>query len=151
MNIAQNRKAYHEYEIIEEFEAGMELAGYEVKSLRQHKADINHSYVIIESGEAFIVNAHINPYEHTHYVECDPLRKRRLLLKKRELAHLKKKTEEKGLTIIPLKMYFKKGWAKLLIGLARGKNKRDKRDTLKRKAVEREIEREHKLERKKYI
>ena len=151
MIIAQNRKAYHEYEIIEEFEAGMELTGPEVKSLRQSRVDIKHSFIKLECGQAFLYNAHINPYDHTHHVEYDPVRTRKLLLKKRQLRYLEKKVEEKGLTIVPTKIYFKRGWAKLQIALARGKTKGDKREALKKKIVEREIEREQKRERGKYV
>ncbi len=151
MIVAQNRRAYHDYEILEEFEAGLELIGCEVKSLREHRVDIKHSFVKIENNEAFLFNAHINPYKDTHHFEYDPLRKRKLLLKKKQLRYLKKKVEEKGLTIIPLKIYFKKSWAKLQIAVAKGKTKLDKRETLKRKIVEREIEREHKFQQKKYI
>ncbi len=151
MVVAQNKKVYHEYEILEEFEAGIELTGSEVKSLRQHRADIKGSFVKIEDGEAFLVNAHINPYSHTHHIEYDPLRKRKLLLKKKQLKYLQKKIEEKGLTVVATKIYFKKSWAKLQVAVAKGKTKRDKRDALKKKIVAREIDREQKSERRKYL
>lgn len=144
MIVAQNKKAYHDYEILEEYEAGMQLTGPEVKSLRQQKADIKHSFVKIENGEAFLFNAHINPYKYTHNVEYDPIRKRKLLLRKKQLRYMEKKIEEKGLTVVPTKIYFKKGLAKLQIAIARGKSKHDKRESLKRKAAQREIDREHK-------
>jgi len=144
MIVAQNKKVYHDYEILEEIEAGLELTGPEVKSLRQHRVDIKHSFVKIENGEAFLFNAHINPYEYAHHVEYDPLRKRKLLLKKRQLRYLEKKVEEKGLTIVPTKIYFKKGWAKLQVAVARGKTRYDKRAALKKKVTEREMDREKK-------
>jgi SsrA-binding protein len=144
MAVAQNKKAYHDYEILEEIEAGVELFGPEVKSLRQGRANIKGSFVKIDGGQAFILKAHITPYDHAHYIELDPDRPRRLLLKKKEIRYLEKKIEEKGLTVVPLKIYFKKSWAKILIGVGRGKSKYDKRESLKKKAVAREIDREQK-------
>lgn len=151
MIITQNKKAYHDYNIIEEFEAGIELVGPEVKSLRMHRVDINQGFVKLENGEAFLYNSHINPYKNTHNYEYDPKRRRRLLLKRRQLKYMTKKIEEKGLTIIPVQIYFKKSWAKVKIALAKGKSKYDKRDTLKKRIIQREIDREHSLEKKKYI
>ena len=151
MAIAENKKAYHDYRIVQEYEAGIELMGPEVKSIREKKADISHSYVKMEDGEAFLVNAHINPYKNTSFIEYDPKRKRKLLLKKSELRYINKKVEERGFTLIPLKLYFKSGWAKLLIALAKGKTKSDKRESLKKRIVDREIEREQKREKSRHI
>lgn len=149
MIIAQNKRAYHDYVILKEIEAGIELIGPEVKSIRAHRVNISHSFIKIEENEAFLFNAHINPYEYTHNIVYDPKRKRKLLLKRREIANLIKKTDEKGLTIVPLKLYFKNSWVKILIALARGKSKFDKRETLKKKIFQREIDREHKYEKRK--
>ena len=151
MAIAENKKAYHDYHIIQEYEAGLELMGPEVKSLRDKKADISHSYVKMESTEAFLVNAHISPYKNTSFVEYDPKRKRKLLLRKKELRYMAKKVEEKGYTLVPLKLYFKAGWAKILIALAKGKTKSDKRDSIKKRIIDREIEREQKRDKSRYI
>lgn len=147
MIVAKNRKAYYQYEILEEVNAGIQLTGPEVKSLRNHGADINHSFAKIENGEIFLVNGHISPYEHAHDIEYDPKRKRKLLLKRKEIRNLEKKIEQKGITLIPTKIYFKKGLAKITIALARGKAKKDKREAIKRKTINREIDREF----KKYI
>ncbi len=147
MTVSKNRKAYYQYDIIEEIEAGIKLTGAEVKSIRDHRVDIKHSYARIIDGEAYLINTHINPYKESSDEYYNPKRDRKLLLKKKELKSLKKKIESKGVTLVPLKIYFKRGWAKVRLGVARGKTKKDKRDTLKRKVTEREMDRE----RKKYI
>jgi len=139
--ICQNRKAWHEYFIEDRFEAGMVLLGTEVKSLREGKASLGDSYAKIKEGEIFLVDAHINPYGHANRFNHDPLRPRKLLLHKNEIRRLIGKVQEKGLTLIPLRLYFSDGKAKVELGLAKGKKLYDKRETLKRKAVERDMER----------
>jgi len=140
--IANNKKAYHEYFILDKFEAGIELTGSEVKSLREGKASLKEGYVVIRDREAIMMGVHISPYSHTGYQGHDPKRDRRLLLTKRELVKLYQKTTEKGMTIIPLKLYFTKNWAKVEIGLAKGKKHYDKKATLKEKDIKRETARE---------
>ena len=142
--IAQNRKARHDYHIDEEFEAGMVLKGTEVKSLRLGRANLKDSYARIKNGEVFVHQMHINPYPFAYYDNHDPLRPRKLLLHKREIKRLYGKVNEKGLTLIPLKMYFKNGKAKISIALARGKRKYDKRDAIRRREEQREMERTRK-------
>lgn len=139
--VATNRKAYHDYHITETCEAGMSLLGTEVKSLREGKANLKESYVIIKNGEAFLLNCHISPYSHGNIQNHDPLRTRKLLLHKKEINKLLGKTKEKGLALIPLKIYFKGGKAKTEIGLARGKRQYEKRAAVKEKEAKREIER----------
>ncbi len=140
--VAVNRKARRDYEILESFEAGMALSGTEVKSLREGKANLKDSYAKILGGEVFLVNAHISPYSHGNVQNHEPLRDRKLLLHKAEIKRLTGKTEEKGLTLIPLKLYFERGRAKVELALARGKREYDKRETIKRRDLQREIERE---------
>lgn len=142
--IAENRKARHDYHIDEEFEAGMVLRGTEVKSLRQGRAILKDSYGRIKNGEVFIHQMHISPYPFAYYDNHDPLRPRKLLLHKREIKRLYGKVNEKGLTLIPLKMYFKNGKAKISIALARGKRKYDKRESIRRRDEQREMERTRK-------
>ena len=142
--IAENRKARHDYHIDEEFEAGMVLKGTEVKSLRQGRAILKDSYARIKNGEVFIHQMHISPYPFAYYDNHDPLRPRKLLLHKREIKRLNVKVNEKGLTLIPLKMYFKNGKAKISIALARGKRKYDKRESIRRREENREMERTRK-------
>ena len=140
--IANNKKAYYEYFILYKFEAGIELTGSEVKSLREGKASLKEGYVVIRDREAIMMGVHISPYSHTGHQGHDPKRDRRLLLTKRELVKLHQKTTEKGMTIIPLKLYFTKNWAKVEIGLAKGKKHYDKKATLKEKDIKRETARE---------
>ena len=142
--IAENRKARHDYHIDEEFEAGMVLKGTEVKSLRLGQANLKDSYARIKNGEVFVHQMHINPYPFAYYDNHDPLRPRKLLLHKREIKRLYGKVNEKGLTLIPLKMYFINGKAKISIALARGKRKYDKRDAIRRREEQREMERTRK-------
>jgi SsrA-binding protein len=139
--VTTNRKAYHNYFIQETFEAGIALLGTEVKSLRGGKANLKDSYAIIKDGEAFLLNCHISPYSHGNIQNHDPLRTRKLLLHKREIEKLWGNITQKGLTVIPLKIYFKKGKAKVELGLARGKRQYEKRSTIKEKEAKREIER----------
>ncbi len=146
MSIARNRRAYHEYEIIKEYEAGIVLTGSEVKSVRQGHVQLGQSYGRIESGEVFLVNAHISPYDKSQEREYDPMRERKLLLKKREIRQLARHIELKGLTLVPTRIYFARGWAKVSLALGRGKKKSDKRRALREKDARREIERERKRE-----
>jgi SsrA-binding protein len=136
--IADNRKARHEYHLLETFEAGMALRGTEVKAIREGRANLRDSYCRIEQGEAYLMGAHIGQYSHGGYASHDPLRPRKLLLHQQELRKLLGKTTEKGMTIVPLRMYFKHGKAKLAIALAKGKKTYDKRETVKRRDAERE-------------
>lgn len=139
--VCQNRKAYHDYHIEDSIEAGIALLGTEVKSLREGKASLKESYVMIKEGEAFLLNCHINPYTHGNRMNHDPLRTRKLLLHKKELNSLAGKATEKGFTLIPLKIYFKDSFAKVEIGLAKGKRLFEKRETIKAREARREIER----------
>ncbi|HDG97957.1 MAG: SsrA-binding protein [Deltaproteobacteria bacterium] len=139
--VCQNRKARHDYHIEEVIEAGIELLGPEVKSLREGRASLVDSYAKIKRGEVFLYNMHITPYAHAGHVNLDPRRPRRLLLKKREIKRLIGKTEEKGFTLIPTKVYFSpKGWAKVELALAKGKRKYDKRKAIKERELKREME-----------
>lgn len=140
-NVCVNRQARHNYFIDEVYEAGLVLVGSEVKSLRDGKANLKDSYARIQNGEAFLVNAHVSPYAGANQFNHEPTRTRKLLLHQREIERLRGKTKEKGLTLIPLRLYFKNGRAKVELGLARGKKLYDKRETLRRKAAEREVER----------
>jgi SsrA-binding protein len=142
--IAINRKARHDYEILESFEAGMALTGTEVKSLREGRVNLKDSYARVENGEVFLVNSHISPYSHGNIQNHEPLRERKLLLHKSEIKRLRGKTEERGLTLVPLKIYFVRGRAKVELALARGKKQYDKREQIKRRDADREIEREFK-------
>jgi SsrA-binding protein len=139
--VCVNRQARHNYFIDETYEAGLVLLGSEVKSLRDGKANLVDSYAQIRRGEAFLINAHISPYAGANQFNHEPTRTRKLLLHTREIERLTGKTKERGLTLIPLKLYFKDGRAKVELGLARGKKLYDKRDTLRRKVAEREVER----------
>lgn len=139
--VCVNRQARHNYFIEEVYEAGLVLLGSEVKSLRDGKANLKDSYARIQKGEAFLVNAHVSPYPGANRFNHEPNRARKLLLHQREIERLTGKTKEKGLTLIPLRLYFKSGRAKVELGLARGKRLYDKRETLKRKMAEREVER----------
>jgi SsrA-binding protein len=139
--VAQNRKAYHDYHIEEALEAGIELLGTEVKSLREGKANLKDSYVIIKEGEAFLLNCHISPYTHGNIMNHEPLRTRRLLLHRKEIDALGGKAATKGFTLIPLKIYFKGPVAKVEIGVAKGKRSFEKREAIKEKEARREIDR----------
>lgn len=138
-----NRQAYHEHFIDATYEAGMVLLGTEVKSLREGKASFNDSYCIIHKGEILVKSLHIAPYTHGTIHNHDPLRDRKLLLQKREISKIESKLKEKGYTLIPLKIFFNpKGLAKIEIGLARGKKLYDKRESLKKKEADREIQKQ---------
>ncbi len=140
--VANNKKAYHDYFIEEKYEAGIELFGTEVKSIRQGKCSIKEAYVSIDNGEAFVEGMNISPYEKGNIFNREPLRKRRLLLHKREIIKLAGQVQAKGYTLMPLQVYFKNGRVKVEIGLARGKKLYDKRDDLRTKAMKREMERD---------
>ena len=140
--LTNNKKAYYEYEILEEFEAGLVLAGTEVKSIKAGKVNIREAYVEIRKGEAFIVGMHVSPYKEGNLYNVDPYRDRKLLLNKRELRKLYSEVTQAGLTIVPLKIYRNdKGLVKIQIGLARGKKLYDKRATQKERDLDRQIER----------
>lgn len=139
--VATNRKAYHDYFIQETCEAGLSLLGTEVKSLREGKANLKDSYAIIKNNEAFLLNCHISPYSHGNIQNHDPLRTRKLLLHRKELDKLWGNISQKGFTLIPLKIYFKDGKAKVELGLAKGKRQFEKREAIKEKEAKREIER----------
>jgi SsrA-binding protein len=140
--ISDNRQARHLYEILETYEAGIELKGTEVKSIRAGKVNLRDGYVLIRNGEALLINVHISPYEaSSQYFNHDPRRTRRLLLHSKEIRKLIGQVEQKGLTLIPLKMYFKGSLVKILVGLGKGKKLHDKRETLKRRQDERDMAR----------
>lgn len=139
--VAQNKKAYHDYFIEETYEAGIVLQGTEIKSIRAGKVQLKDSYARIHNGEMFLYSVHISPYEQGNRYNHDPLRTRKLLLHKREIMKLLGETKEAGFALVPLKMYLKNGYAKVLIGLAKGKKKYDKREDLKQKEAKRDIER----------
>ncbi|MBI4654030.1 MAG: SsrA-binding protein SmpB [Nitrospirae bacterium] len=139
--VATNRKAYHDYFVEETCEAGIVLLGTEVKSLREGKANLKESYALIKNSEAYLLNCHISPYSHGNIQNHDPLRTRKLLLHKKEIEKLWGKLNQKGFTLIPLKIYFKNGKAKVEIGLCKGKRQYEKRETIKAKEAQREIER----------
>ena len=139
--VASNRRARFDYEILDTLEAGIELRGPEVKSLRAGKASLNEAYAVVRGGEAFLVNAHINPYEEAGRENPDPRRERRLLLHKREIVRLQGQVAERGRTLVPLALYFRGGRAKLELALARGKRRFDKRETIRRREQEREVAR----------
>lgn len=142
--IAENRKARFNYFIDEEFEAGLVLVGTEVKSLRLGKANLKDAYARIKNGEVFVYQLHIGPYPFAYYDNHDPLRPRKLLLHRQEIKKLYSKANEKGHTLVPLKLYFKGGKVKMTLALARGKRNYDKRDTIKRRDEQRELDRERK-------
>ncbi len=148
--IAQNKKAYHEYFIKETFQAGIQLVGTEVKSLRAGKCNLKDSYVSIENGEAFILSMHISPYEFGNIFNKDPLRKRRLLLNKYEINKLVGGVTRDGLTIIPTKIYFKGSLVKIDIGLAQGKKLYDKRHDIAKKDQQRQAEKDFKIKNMKF-
>lgn len=139
--IAQNRKARHDYFIEETYEAGIVLQGTEIKSIRAGRVNIKDSFARVQNGEVFLYNMHISPYEQGNRYNHDPIRTRKLLLHRKEINKLIGVTKEQGYSLIPLRVYIKNGFAKVLIGLARGKKKYDKREDLKRKEAKRDIER----------
>ena len=140
--VARNKKARHEYEILETYEAGLVLKGPEVKSLRAGKASLNEAFARVDDGEVWLYGMHVSPYDPAARWNDDPTRPRKLLLKSAEIRRLIGATREKGLALVPLELYFRRGYAKVALALARGKKLHDKRETLRRKTHEREIERE---------
>jgi SsrA-binding protein len=142
--ITENRKARHNYQIEDVFEAGLVLRGTEVKSLRQGRVNLKDAYARIKNGEVFVYQMHINPYPFAYYNNHDPLRPRKLLLHKREIKRLYGKVNEQGAALIPLKLYFKDGKVKIAIALAKGKRKYDKRETIRRRDEQREMDRARK-------
>ncbi|HSN04388.1 SsrA-binding protein SmpB [Nitrospira sp. NS4] len=140
--VATNRKAYHDYFIEEKFEAGIVLKGTEVKSLREGRVNLQDSYASVHEGEMFLHHCHISPYSHGNIMNQDPMRVRKLLLHKKEINKLLGKTQQKGLTLVPLRIYFSKhGHAKVELGLAKGKKLYDRRESLKTREAGREMER----------
>ncbi|MDF0728112.1 SsrA-binding protein SmpB [Cytobacillus sp. S13-E01] len=139
--IAQNKKANHDYFIEDTYETGIVLQGTEIKSLRAGRANLKDSFARVQNGEVFLHNFHISPYEQGNRFNHDPLRTRKLLLHKKEISKLIGYTKETGYTLVPLKVYLKNGYAKLLLGLGKGKKQYDKRDDLKKKEAKRDIER----------
>jgi len=136
--LADNRKAGHDYHLLEQFEAGLALLGTEVKAIREGRVQLRDSYCKLDRGEAYLLGAHIGQYSHGGYASHDPTRPRKLLLHRDELNKLLGKTTERGLTIVPLRMYLKHGRVKLAIALAKGKKTYDKRETIRRRDAERE-------------
>lgn len=139
--VATNRKAFHEYEIIDTFEAGIVLLGTEIKSIRAGRASLQEGYVVFEKGEAWLLNVHIAPYDPAGRENHEPKRRRKLLLHRREIARLTSRVQEKGLTVVPTRMYLKDGRAKVEIGLGRGKRLYDKREAIARRDSQRQVER----------
>jgi SsrA-binding protein len=137
-HIAENRKAFHDYHILETFEAGIALLGTEVKSIREGRVNLRDSYAQVNHGEIFLYNVHIQPYSHRGYAEHEPLRARKLLLHAHEIRKLIGKTVERGMTMVPLRLYFKNGRVKVALALAKGKQAHDKREAIKKREVERE-------------
>ena len=140
--VARNKKAYHDYFVLESFEAGIELFGTEVKSVRQGKVNLKDAWCSIEGGEIFVNGMHISPYEFGNIFNRDPMRKRRLLMHKREINRLYGTIKQDGLTLIPLSAYFNRGRLKIQVGLCKGKKNYDKRESIARKDAEREAARE---------
>jgi SsrA-binding protein len=137
-SIAENRKAYHDFHLLETFEAGVVLLGTEVKAIREGRVNLRDSYARVEDGEIFLFNVNISPYSHRGYAEHEPLRRRKLLLHRDEIRKLIGKTVEKGMTLVPVRLYFKNGRVKVAVSLAKGKKEYDKRETIKRREADRE-------------
>src|ERR1043166_1599859 len=137
-NIAENRKAYHDFHLLETFEAGLVLLGTEVKAIREGRVNLRDSFARVEDGEVFLYNVNISPYSHRGYSEHEPLRRRKLLLHRDEIRKLIGKTVERGMTLVPVRMYFKNGRVKVAVSLARGKKEDEKRETIRRREVGRE-------------
>lgn len=139
--IATNKKAFHDYFILDKFEAGIVLVGTEVKSIREGRINLKESYALVRAGEVFLLNCHISPYSHGNRENHEPTRSRKLLLHLKEIRKLIGKTQEKGLTVIPLRVYLKRGKVKLELGVAKGKKQYDKRETERRKEADMEAKR----------
>lgn len=142
--VARNKKAYHDYFVLDTYEAGIELYGTEIKSIRNGRVNLKDSFCSVDSGEMFVIGMHISPYEQGNIFNRNPLRKKKLLLHKKEIMKLFGQSQQQGLSIIPLELYIKKGRAKLQIGLCKGKKLHDKRETAAKKDAQRTIEREFK-------
>ena len=136
--IADNRKAFHDYHVLETFEAGVVLLGTEVKAIREGRVNLRDSYARLDKGEVWLLNVHISPYSHTGYAHHEERRQRKLLLHRTEIRKLTGKVAEKGLTLAPLRMYFKDGRVKVALALVKGKQEHDKRETIRRREVDRE-------------
>ncbi len=143
IDILSNKKARFNYSVLESIEAGIKLVGPEIKSIRQKDVNFNDAYIDIVNDECFLVGFYIGTYKNCHYEIPDTLRDRKLLLKKREIQILKEKREKKGMTLIPLDIYFKGSWVKLNIGICKGKKQHDKREDLKKKSIERDMRNEY--------
>lgn len=144
VEVSNNRKAYHDFEILETFEAGIALRGTEIKSVRENLVNLKDSFVLVRDGESKVHNLHISPYGHGNIFNHEPLRIRRLLLHKKEILKLEQITAQKGVALVPVKMYIKGKFAKLLIGVAKGKKLHDKREAIKERDIKRDIDREMK-------
>jgi SsrA-binding protein len=136
--IAVNRQAFHNYEILEKFEAGVALTGTEIKSAREGKVNLKDSYGLVKTGEVWLLNCHISPYSHGSYANHDPLRTRKLLLNRSEINRLIGRTTERGLTLVPLRMYLKDGRLKCELALAKGRKTHDKREVERKKTIDKE-------------
>ena len=137
-NIAENRKAFHDFHILETFEAGIVLLGTEVKAIREGRVNLRDSFARVEDGEVFLYNVNISPYSHRGYANHEPLRRRKLLLHRDEIRKLIGKTVERGMTLVPVRLYYKNGRVKVAVSLAKGKKDYDKRETIKRREADRE-------------
>jgi SsrA-binding protein len=136
--VAENRKARHDYHVLETWEAGVVLLGTEVKSIREGRVNLRDSYARVDKGEVWLMNVHISPYSHRGYAQHAELRERKLLLNRHEIRKLAGRVAEKGLTLVPLEVYFKDGRVKVVVALAKGKQAHDKRETIRRRETERE-------------
>jgi SsrA-binding protein len=137
-SIAENRKAFHDFHLLDTFEAGLVLLGTEVKAIREGRVNLRDSFARVEDGEVFIYNVHISPYSHRGYADHEPLRRRKLLLHRSEIRKLIGKTVEKGMTLVPTRLYFKDGRVKVAVSIAKGKKDYDKRETIKKRETDRE-------------
>src|SRR5215510_6987022 len=137
-NVAENRKAYHDYHLLDTFEAGIVLVGTEVKAIREGRVNLRDSFARVEDGEVYLYNVNISAYSHRGYVDHEPLRRRKLLLHRDEIRKLIGKTVERGMTLVPTRLYFKNGRVKVAVSLAKGKKDYDKRETIRRREAERE-------------
>jgi SsrA-binding protein len=137
-NIAENRKAFHDFHLLETFEAGLVLLGTEVKAIREGRVNLRDSFARVEDGEVFLYNVNISPYSHRGYANHEPLRRRKLLLHRDEIRKLIGKTVERGMTLVPVRLYYKNGRVKVAVSLAKGKKDYDKRETIKRRETDRE-------------
>src|SRR6266567_2377629 len=137
-SIAENRKAFHDFHLLETFECGLVLLGTEVKAIREGRVNLRDSFARVEDGEVFIYNVHISPYSHRGYADHEPLRRRKLLLHRSEIRKLIGRTVEKGMTLVPTRLYFKDGRVKVAVSIAKGKKDYDKRETIKKRETDRE-------------